>query len=363
MFVSSINNSSRPRRSQLFGISSVWLSFWKFVFVFHQIFLGLLGPTLLMAQTGRHALIVSSVSGDEESKEKFWKWSNQMYQTLNQELKFPKENLFLLSEDPNQDNSIVTAKATRSELSKVFDRLASRAGVDDVVFVFLLGHGSFDGKEYKFNLVGPDVSGSELKAFLDRFSSQKVVLVCATPCSGILTKILSHKNRIIITATKNEFENNTTIFAQFFVEAFKNKAADTNKNSEVSILEAYSYASQKVDAWYKERKLLATEHPLLEDNGDGAGSSSPSPANGEGLLASKVSLGEAVAAVARRGGASSVSAELSALYSNKQKIEAALQELKYEKSSLSDAKYNKSLESLLVQLAQTNQKIKNLEKK
>ena len=363
MFVSAIDNPSRLRRSHLFGISSVEFSFWKFVFVCHQILLSLLGPSLLMAQPARHGLIVTSVSGDEESKEKFWKWSSQMYQTLNQELKFPKENLFFLAEDPNQDNSIVTAKATRSELSKVFDRLASRVAADDLVFVFLLGHASFDSKEYKFNLLGPDVTGSELKAYLDRFPSQKVVLVCATPCSGILTKILSHKNRIIITATKNEFENNATIFAQFLVEAFQNKAADSDKNGEVSILEAYSYARQKVDAWYKERKLLATEHPILEDNGDGVGSSLPSPANGEGLLASKISLGEAVAAVAQRGGNPSASPELSALYSNKQRIEAALQELKYKRSSLSDAEYNKSLESLLVQLAQTNQKIKTLERK
>ena len=126
-----------------------------------------------------------------------------------------------------EDNSIVTAKATRSELSKVFDRLASRVAADDLVFVFLLGHASFDSKEYKFNLLGPDVTGSELKTYLDRFPSQKVVLVCATPCSGILTKTLSHKNRIIITATKNEFDGLVCKDLEGEIKKLKDKADAT----------------------------------------------------------------------------------------------------------------------------------------
>ena len=30
--------------------------------------------------------------------------------------------------------------------------------------LILIGHGSFDGDEYKFNLVGPDISAAELAA-------------------------------------------------------------------------------------------------------------------------------------------------------------------------------------------------------
>jgi hypothetical protein len=323
----------------------------------------LFSANVAYSQAAKHALIVSSASGGEEFKEKFWNWSSQMYQTLNQELRFPKENIYFLAGDPGKDNSIVTAKATKGELSKVFGRLESKVKQDDLLLIVLLGHGSFDGNDYKFNLVGPDLTGSELDAFLERFSRQEVVLVCTTPCSGILTKVLSHKDRVIITATKNEFENNDTIFAQFFVEAFKNKAADSDKNQEVSMLEAYIYTAQKVDRWYKDRKRLATEHPLLEDSGDRVASPLPSPENGEGLLASKISLGGPAPVIAHLEGNSAVTPELQALYSKRQKLETALQELRYKKSSLADAEYNKGLEELLVQLAQTNQKIKNLEKK
>ncbi len=321
---------------------------------------GSMRPTLVLAEPSKYALIVSSVSGEDEFKERFTNWSTQIVHSLTQELGFSSENVFLLLEDPGKDNPLKPVKANKGELLNAFDRIVSRTKAGDLVFIFFFGHGSFDNNDYRFNLVGPDITGSEIKAQLERLGGQQVILVCATPCSGILARTLSKKGRVVITATKNEFENNSTQFAQFFVEAFAKNAADVDKNGSVSLLEAYLYAAKKVDAWYKERKQLATEHPLMEDNGDGVGTLWPSPENGEGLLASKISLGSASQAV---GVEVATTPELQALYVNKQKTEAAIQDLKYRKSSLPEAEYNKSLEALLVQLAQTNQKIKTLEKK
>jgi len=315
--------------------------------------------SLALGESEKHGLIVSSISGDEEFKEKFWNWSIRMVQSLTQELNFSRENVSLLVEDPGKDTSVNSVKATKVELLRAFDGLASSARGNDLIFILLLGHGSFDNNDYRFNLIGPDITGSELRAQLNRFPTQDVILVCATPCSGILTKTLSGKNRVVITATKNEFENNNTEFAQFFVDAFVKKAADVDKNGSVSLLEAYLYAAKGVDSFYKERKLLATEHPLMEDNGDGVGTSWPSPANGEGLLASKISFGASTVT----GEEATTNPELKALYDSKQKTESAIQDLKYKKASLSEAEYNKSLEDLLVQLARTNQRIKSLEKR
>jgi hypothetical protein len=180
------------------------------------------------------------------------------------------------------------------------------------------------------------------------------VLVSSTPCSGILTKTLSRNGRVVITATKSEFENNDTIFGQFFVQAFKNKAADTDKNSEISMLEAYLYAAQRAESWYKEQGRLATEHALLEDSGDATGVARPSPANGEGLLAAKISLQAPATALATAGAATP---ELQALGAEKQRLEGAIQDLKYKKATLPEEAYNKQMESLLIQLAHTNQKL------
>ncbi len=312
------------------------------------------------AQSSNYALIVSSASGNSEFKEKFWKWSSQMVQVLKDEMRIPRENIVLLTEDPGMNPALVNAKATKAELAKAFDGLVARMPSDGQLLVFLIGHGSFDGVDYKFNLVGPDATAAELKAWLDRFEKRRVVLVSSTPCSGVLTKTLGRNGRVVITATKSEFESNDTIFGQFFVEAFKNKAADTDKNADVSMLEAYLYTAQRVEAWYKEQGRLATEHPLLEDNGDGVGVARPSPANGEGLLAAKLSLRAPAAAVTPAG---TSSPELQALGAEKQRLEGAIQDLKYKKATVPEAEYNKQMESLLIQLAQTNQKINAARKK
>ncbi len=258
----------------------------------------------IAAQSSSYALIVSSASGNSEFKEKFWNWSSQMLQVLKDEMHIPRENIVLLTEDPSMNATLANGKATKVELAKAFDGLSARVPADGRLLVFLIGHGSFDGVDYKFNLVGPDATGAELKSWLDRFDRRHVVLVSSTPCSGILTKTLSRNGRVVITATKSEFESNDTVFGQFFVEAFKNKAADTDKNSEVSILEAYLYAAQRVESWYKEQGRLATETPLLEDSGDATAVARPSPANGEGLLAAKISLQAPAATLATTGSAS-----------------------------------------------------------
>ncbi|MCI0419260.1 MAG: hypothetical protein L0312_08580, partial [Acidobacteria bacterium] len=332
-----------------------------FTFVLTSILLVSVRPAL--AQTSNYALIVSSASGNSEFKEKFWNWSSQMAQVLKDEMRIPREHIILLTEDPSVNPALANGKATKAELAKAFETLQAKMPAGARLLVFLVGHGSFDSVDYKFNLVGPDATGAEFKGWLDRFEKRQLVLVSTTPCSGVLTKTLSHNGRVIITATKSEFENNDTIFAQFFVEAFKNKAADNDKNSEVSMLEAYLYAAQRVESWYKEQGRLATEHPLLEDSGDAAGVARPSPSNGEGLLAAKVSLHPRAGAPANTGGALAASPELQGLGAEKQRLEGAIQDLKYKKAALTEAEYNKQLESLLIQLAQTNQKINAAKKK
>jgi hypothetical protein len=312
-----------------------------------------------LAQSSSYALIVSSASGNSEFKEKFWNWSSQMVQILKDEMRLPRENIVLLTEDPSI-NALINGKATKVELAKAFDGLVAKVPADGRLLVLLIGHGSFDGVDYKFNLVGPDATGAELKGWLDRFEKRQVVLVSTTPCSGVLTKTLSRSGRIVITAAKSEFESNDTIFGQFFVEAFKNKAADVDKNSEVSMLEAYLYAAQRVESWYKEQGRLATEHALLEDSGDATGVARPSPANGEGLLAAKVSFHASSTTLATT---SASSPALQALSLEKQRLEGAIQDLKYKKSTMPDAEYDKQMESLLIQLAQTNQKLNTARKK
>ncbi len=57
----------------------------------------------------------------------------------------------------------------------------------DRFVLVLLGHGSFDGTDYRFNIPGEDITGAGLRALLDRFPEGVTQLVVdATSASGAM---------------------------------------------------------------------------------------------------------------------------------------------------------------------------------
>ena len=315
------------------------------------------GWTLADAPPARFAVVVSGASGGGEYGERFWDWSSKMVASFKGPLQLPDENLFFLAEDPERDPSLVTAQAVKSEFMRVIGELESRVRPNDLLFLLLLGHGNFDGSDYRYNLRGPDLTGAELSAILDRFPTQRIVLVCTTPASGALIPRLSGGNRVILTATKNGYEGNETVFARFFVQSFQNPEVDTDKSRQVSLLEAYTFTHRKVKEWYAEKNQLATEHARLDDNGDGVGSALPEVGSAEGSLAGRVTLAAPAEAAAPAGSPSALT-ELEALRKKKLDLESSLQELRTRKTILPSDQYREQLEALLVELARTTRAIR-----
>ena len=315
------------------------------------------GWTLADAPPARFAVVVSGASGGGEYGERFWDWSSKMVASFKGPLQLPDENLFFLAEDPERDPSLVTARAVKSEFMRVIGELESRVRPNDLLFLLLLGHGNFDGSDYRYNLRGPDLTGAELSAILDRFPTQRIVLVCTTPASGALIPRLSGGNRVILTATKNGYEGNETVFARFFVQAFQNPEVDTDKSRQVSLLEAYTFTHRKVKEWYAEKNRLATEHARLDDNGDGVGSALPEVGSAEGSLAGRVTLAAPAEAAAPAGSPSALT-ELEALRKKKLDLESSLRELRTRKTILPSDQYREQLEALLVELARTTRAIR-----
>ncbi len=157
--------------------------------------------------------------------------------------------------------------------------------------VILIGHGSYDGRDYKFNITGPDLTATELASLLDRVPAQRQLVVNMTSCSGGSIEQLRRPNRIVISATKTGSEKNATNFARYFVEALREPAADTDKNESVSALEAFRYAQAKTTEFFDTQKRLATEHSVIEDTGKGMGERTATAENGEGKLAGSVHRG------------------------------------------------------------------------
>jgi hypothetical protein len=138
------------------------------------------------------------------------------------------------------------------------------------LWLVLIGHGTFDGRTAKFNLRGPDMSASDLAEWL-KPAQRPVAVIDTASSSAPFLKALSAPGRIIITATKSGFEQNFTRFGQYFAEAIVDPRADLDKDGQTSLLEAFLSASHTTSEFYSAAGRLATEHALLDDNGDGLG--------------------------------------------------------------------------------------------
>src|SRR5260370_40319287 len=144
----------------------------------------------------------------------------------------------LLQTDPvaAQLYTLTGSDATKAHLTDTMNQIAREAKADDAFTLILIGHGSYDSVEYKFNLPGPDVSGEELAALCDRVPAKRQLIVNTTSASGGSIGALQKPGRIVIAATKTGTEKKATVFARYWVEALRDASADADKNEVISAL-------------------------------------------------------------------------------------------------------------------------------
>ena len=242
--------------------------------------------------------------------------------------------------------------ATRARLSDTLALIARQAKPEDDFVLILIGHGSFDGVEYKFNLVGPDISGGELAVFCDRIPSGRQLVVNTTSASGGSIAALQKPGRAVIAATKSGTEKNATVFARYWVEALRDPTADVDKNDAITALEAFQYAANKTAGFYDAQKRLATEHAVFEDTGKSEPVRAPATESGEGLLLSSFTL-------VRIGAAQKAASDPAKreLLVRKEDLEQKIDALKYGKAAMSDEEYKQQLTAALVELARVQQEL------
>lgn len=151
---------------------------------------------------------------------------------------------------------------SEQRLGEEIAELGSRATPSDTVLLLLIGHGTFDDRDYRFNVPGPDVTGGELSQWLDALHVERQLVVVATSASGALQARLARPQRTVMTATKSGAENNASVFAGHFVAALAAAEADLDKDGYVSATEAFGYAENQVAAHYARSRQMASEHPL-----------------------------------------------------------------------------------------------------
>jgi len=138
------------------------------------------------------------------------------------------------------------------------------------LWLVLLGHGTFDSKDAKFNLTGPDLAATDLAAWLKPVKRPVAVINASSASAPFMSK-LAAPGRVVITATRSGNEVNFARFGRHLGEAMLDAQADLDKDGQTSLLEAFLLASSRTAEFYKSEGRLATEHALLDDNGDGLG--------------------------------------------------------------------------------------------
>ena len=293
----------------------------------------------------RFALIVSGASGGEEYAGQYARWVSDFRQTLATRLAFDPANVTVLAER-EAGPDVATAENIRHALAAVRQRMA-RA---DVLVILLIGHGTYDGSDAKFNLVGRDLESAEWAALLDPLPGT-VVLVNTAGGSFPFLERLRAPRRIVITATDSDAQRFDTVFPEYFVRAFVDEGADLDKNQRISIWEAFAFASAGVRRHYQQRGLLATERSLLDDTGDGRGKGAAEEGP-DGTRAGRTYLD------ASRPGAAPTDDALLKLLQRKSLLEAELDELRIRKAFLPPAEYAAEFERIIVQFSRVSAEIR-----
>jgi hypothetical protein len=219
------------------------------------------------------------------------------------------------------------------------------------LWVVLIGHGTFDGREAKLNLTGEDLTPGRLAELLKPYSG-RLVMVHTGSSSQPFAAALKGPGRVLVSATKSADEVFYTRFGVPFAEAIGGlEAADLDQDGQVSVLEAFLHAADAVSQFYVEEERIATEHALLDDNGDGVGTRAevfeagrPKPEAGDlvdGELARRVVL--------------KFSAEEQRLTAEERRsrdaLEVEIEALRKQREGLGDEAYYAEMEKLMLKLS------------
>jgi hypothetical protein len=289
---------------------------------------------------GRWAILIAGISGDQQLQREFIDEVTSLHTLLSGAMQYPTSHIEVLVDDPCLVPGLDARTSTAENLKAACRRIGRSATRDDSVFVFIAGHGSYDGKTYKLNLVGPDPTGDDLATDLYSIPARGFIIVNTTTCSGGSIESLAQPGKIVVSATRSGHEKNRTYFGRYFVKAFQNNNADTDRNGRISVLEAFNYASQRVEEYYAGEGLLQTEHPVLNDSGGG--------------LLSRTAFLDAGKSLTDE---STLSAEERRLKEEATDLETQIESLKQAKAGMPGEEYDKKLEALLLRLAEISAKL------
>lgn len=297
------------------------------------------------AQDRQAVLIVIGAPGSAEYASQFREWSARWKRA---------------AEKASAETTVVgegdeTGIADRDRLHEFL----SAAGGESArpLWIVFIGHGTYDGKEAKFNLRGPDLTDHQLSQWLEGIKRPVAVIDCTSASAPFLNR-LSAPNRVIVTATRSGAELNFARLGEYLSETVADPKADLDKDGQVSLLEAFLTASKRVGEYYRTHAQLATEHALIDDNGDRLGT----PADWfKGVRATRRAKDGAPLDGLRAHQLHLIRSERELALTEtdrlrRDELEVALAALRDRKEKLGEEEYYRQLEPLMIELARIYQK-------
>jgi len=282
----------------------------------HPLFFSILTSVCLLVSNHvqsaeTHALIVAGLGGDSDYETQFQRHANKSAKHLR--------------EVANDITLLVGEMADRDAVQAALAEISQRTAADDALVLVFVGHGSYDGERFRFNVPGPDFTATDLAGWLEPVAAKRQLIVLTGSSSGAAQTPLEHPGRTVITATRSGEERNATVFARYFSEALEANAADIDKDLRITAQEAFSYAAHEVDDYYTSQRTMATEHPL-----------SKGP--------------EAAVVLARLESLPTIDPVVSPEYERRDALEHDIAALKADKNSYTQADYYAELQRLLLEL-------------
>ena len=220
-----------------------------------------------------YVLIIGGAAGEKSFYDAFWSATSGFHQLLTDEYGYTPAQIAFLFEDmgDSEKPELVDAESRREPILTAFAQLTEKIQPSDRFLLFMIGHASRTGRNIpKFNLMGRDISETEYVTLINGIRAENQILIFGFPYSGRLVPQLSAPGRIILTSSSpNEGYSLQAGFGDIFVDAFSTATADTNGDGAISLLEAFLSIEGLTKTWYENFGTIQSEHPHLDDNGDG----------------------------------------------------------------------------------------------
>ena len=165
-------------------------------------------------------LVITGLSGDPAYAEQFHAWATTLIDAAVERYGLAPDQVIYLAEKVEVDPDRVYARSTQEEVEAAIEVIGGRAAPNAHVFILLVGHGSYNSGESRFNLPGRDFTAKDYDRLLTTLAAQRVTFVNAATSSGGFIEALSGEGRTVVTATRSGSQWNETVFGGYFVAAF-----------------------------------------------------------------------------------------------------------------------------------------------